>query len=153
MKPFLSCFALGLLALLPVSAQADDTASADDVAICTLYSKIGSSTVSFMLPLKMQDFVDMMTGKNPELMGTMSQSLLSGLDGNDIATMTKHAEEAALIGEAAGSVGIQSLMSGQASSAEEVQTLMYRQCRAVGAQVIIDNQRQTSALAAQSLGQ
>ena len=74
-----AAFALSLSS--PASA-----ADIENEAGCQMYSKFGSSMVDFMLPLTVQEFVNMMNGKDPEAFVAMSTSFLSKLDGNDIKT-------------------------------------------------------------------
>ena len=127
-------------------------AAADNKASCQVYSKIGSTTVEFMLPLTLQEFVNMMTGKNPELLQKMSTGLLSGLDGDDVKTMIGLGEDSTLAGQAAGEVAVAMLMSGQASSASEVQTKMQRDCEAIGFDKIVENQKRANRATAGNIG-
>lgn len=129
-------------------------AAANDAAMCKTYGKFGGAMVDFMLPLTMQNFVDMMTGQKPELLSEMTQSLLTYLDGTDLYNMAQmDGDESDLLGEAAGGVAIELLMSGRATNDQEVITLMEYACLKVGIDAIIDNQRIANKAEAQNLGE
>ena len=141
---------LGLAAVLTLATPASAT---DSDALCSLYSKTGGSVVEFMLPLTMQQFVDMMAGKNPGLMNQMTQALVSEFDEADlIALASVDQQKAQVIGEAAGQVAIELLMSGQATSKAEIVNAMSTSCKAVGPDVIIANQMRANAAVDANMG-
>ncbi len=124
-----------------------------DKANCEVYSKIGGVMVEFMLPLTMQEFVDMMTGKEPKLMEDMTSALIKGLDGDSLSTMLRLGDESHFVGEAAGEVGVGLLMEGRASSAADVRRIMMNDCQEIGFRRIIDNQKAASALTSRNIVQ
>ncbi len=127
--------------LLAISFQVSASEVESDVR-CQLYSKLGGSMVEFMLPLTMQDLVNMMSGKDPDLMMDMTTGLLSGLDGNDLGVMMKlPGQDAEIAGQAAGDVAMKVLMSGQATSAAEVRTIMKSTCETIGFDTMVANQK------------
>ena len=128
--------AFALLLSSPASA-----ANIENEAGCQMYSKFGSSMVDFMLPLTVQEFVNMMNGKDPEAFVAMSTSFLSKLDGNDIKTMVALGNDAEAAGQAAGEVAMQMLISGQATSSSEVKTIMESHCNKIGFSQIVANQK------------
>jgi len=128
-------------------------ASVDDAAGCKMYSQFGSTMVDFMLPLTLQDFVDMMSGKDTEALAGMSVELISQMDKGDMKTMLALGNEAQIVGRAAGEVAMQILMSGQASSSSEVKTIMRSQCKKIGFTQLIANQKKANQASALNLGQ
>ena len=128
------------------NAQADE-------ARCDVYSKIGGSMVNFMLPLTMQDFINITTGKDPKLSSQMTEKMIAGMNETDFATLAElGVDGAGLMGEAAGQIAVELLISGQASSAREVQAVMKETCMSVGVDTILDNQRQARVNVNSSLG-
>ena len=122
-------------------------------AECNVYSKIGSSMVNFMLPLTMQDFINITMGKDPKLTNEMTQNMIAGMDTTDFTTLAAMGEDGAgLMGEAAGQIAVELLISGQASSAREVKAALKESCMTVGMDTILDNQRQARANVNSSLG-
>ncbi|WP_017930203.1 hypothetical protein [Robiginitomaculum antarcticum] len=128
---------LAVFAVLPATASA-----AGDATTCKIYGKIGGAITDFMLPLTMQDLVNILTDKDPVLSTKMTTVIVEALDTNDIVSLTELGDEAAgLMGEAAGQVAIELLMSGQASSGAEIVSIMDSTCQSVGFEGIISNQR------------
>ena len=150
MRYFRTLFiATAISATLPFAAAAH----ADD-AKCEVYSKIGNSMVTFMLPLTMQDFINITTGKDPKLSTEMTQKLIESMDSTDYTAMSEMGMgDAELMGEAAGQIAVQLLISGQASSAREVKAAMKDSCMSVGFDAILNNQRKSRANINASLGQ
>ena len=129
-------------------------AYASDEAKCDLYGNFGSALVDFMLPLKLQEFVDMMTGNAPELQEEMVSELIDGLSKKNLKTLMKLSQsDNETMGEAAGEVAVNLLMTGAATTPSEVNDLMEANCLAIGAQTIIDNQRRAQAANAQNFGE
>lgn len=119
-------------------------AESDNATSCKMYSKIAGTMVDFMLPLTMQDFVNMMNGKDPKLLGQMTSGLLSGLDAEDVSTMISLGSDAEIAGQAAGDVAMRMLMSGQATSSSQVQRAMKSNCEEIGFDQIIANQKRAN---------
>ena len=138
---------LAAAAALSLSSPAY-AADIEDAAGCQMYSKFGSSMVDFMLPLTMQEFVNMMTGKDPEASAAMSTSFLSKLDGNDIKTMVALGDDATIAGQAAGEVAMQMLITGKATSSSEVKTIMESHCNKISFDQIVSNQKRANQAAA-----
>lgn len=135
--------------LLPSTAYA-----VDDVKTCKIYGKIGGAITDFMLPLTMQDLVNILTGKDPKLATEMTSVIIYALDKAEYVVMGDIGEEkAGLMGEAAGQVAIELLMSGRASSGAEIVTIMEDTCLSVGFDAIVDNQRDARASLSKNMGQ
>lgn len=140
--------ALSLLIVFPFSAAAEE-----DIR-CSLYGSIGGSLAEFMLPLTLQDFVNMMTGEDPDLMNELSSSLLTSVNGLELAALSKMPDkDAELFSESAGQTAIQHLMSATASSSEDLKALMENSCNSVGADRIIRNQKRANRLTEANLGE
>jgi len=123
-------------------------ADVDDAAGCKMYGQIAGVMVDFMLPLTMQDFVNMMSGKDPETLAKMSSGLISGLDGDDIKTMMALGGDAQIAGQAAGDVAVKTLMSGEATSSSEVKSIMESHCNEIGFDQILANQKRANQASA-----
>lgn len=135
---------LGLLGLMSTPAQA---ATSEDT--CALYARIGGTMSDFMMPLTVKNFVEMMSGKDNALMAEMTSSLITGIGPDHLATMmTLKGDESELIGQAAGTVMMELLMTGAATTPAEIETNMRQTCNSIGAKTLIANQR--AAVAAQS---
>lgn len=146
-KKITMTFALFLAVSAPISSAAED-----DIR-CDLYGSIGGSLAEFMLPLTMQDFVNMMTGKDPGLLNELSNSLLKSVNGLELAALSEMAEsDRELFSEAAGETAIQYLMSARASSSEDLKTIMEKTCISIGADSIIDNKKRAKRLTDANLG-
>ena len=59
-------------------------------------------------------------------------------------------DESAVLGEAAGTVMMELLMTGQATSSEEVEQLMNKTCNAIGVETLMQNQRKAAAANSQN---
>lgn len=126
----------------------------DDQLTCSFYSKVGSSVVGYMLPLTVQELVDMMTGKNPDLMTEMTGVMLRAMNAEEFqAIFAMDANRLEMLGEAAGAVSFQVLMSGKATSVDEVERILLSSCLSIGPDVIIDNQIASNAAAARNINQ
>ncbi len=146
----LTPLALVLSFTLPLPAMAAE----DNQTVCGLYSSIGGSLTEFMLPLTMQDFVNIMTGKDPELLKDLSINMLNGLTGAELAALNAMDEDdSSLLSESAGQIAVNHLMSGSASSSEDVKYLMKNTCLSIGAAKIIENQRRANDATQANLGQ
>jgi hypothetical protein len=142
---------LSSMALIFVST----TASADENdTLCSMYSKTGGAMSEFMLPLTVQDFINMINGSDQGLMNDMVKAMTDAWSGSDMVALSKlNTEDAEIIGEAAGQVAIELLMTGQASTKTEVTQFMNKSCMTVGAKNIIRNQRKSRAATAAIMGQ
>lgn len=137
-KRFLAIAATTMcLSLAPVSASADDNKE-----VCLFYGNVGAAAVDFILPLKVQQVVDMISGKDTALVEKMQKSV-EGI-GNDKArsAMKNMGDDAAEhLGASAGFLAFQLIMTGQATSPQEVFSVLYKGCQDTGAQKIVENQR------------
>ncbi len=114
----------------------------DNKEVCLFYGNVGAAAVDFILPLKVQQVVDMISGKDTTLVEKMQKSV-EGI-GNDAAktAMKKMGEDAAEhLGSSAGFLAFQLIMTGQATSPQEVFSVLYKSCLDTGAQKIVENQR------------
>lgn len=128
--------AIGSLSLAP-AAQADENS-----ALCHLYTNTGAGMVEFLLPLTVQQYVNLTAGNEPELANQMAQAIMRQYDPQILAQLQSvNPEKLGLIGEAAGQTVTQLLMSGQATSKAEVSNLMSSACQSLGANVIYEEQK------------
>ncbi len=137
-------FAIAILGFFQIPASQ----AQDDQLTCAFYSKVGSSVVGFMLPLTVQQLVDMMTGKDPQLMTEMTGVMLRAMNAEEFQNlMAMESSQLEMLGEAAGVVSFQVLMSGQASTVEEVEQKLMSSCLVITPDVIIQNQIKSNAAA------
>jgi len=136
-------------ALVAAGLTAQPAVAADEENICGFYGSIAYVVAEYMLPLRLQDVVNMMTGKDPSISAGLATSMLNAASANQVLAIAQlKAEDAELFGEAAGSTSFQLLLSGQASSPQELQQILQGHCLNVGYQTIIDNQRRANAAGA-----
>ena len=118
----------------------------NDATLCNAYGKIGGYMVGSLLPKTMQDFVDMMTGKNPEMLEGITAGLMDDLSGKELLAVSKQDENRmGLMGESAGQVAIQMLMAGQVADKAETVSTLRNNCMSVGVDTIISNQAAANA--------
>ena len=141
---------LGLIAIAAVSVPA--TAQTDDMK-CQIYAKTGGTMADYMLPLRLQDLVNMLSGKDTELMSGLTGALVGKLTPQEMAAMAQFkSNDATILGEAAGEVTMALLMGGQATSGAQVQSILKDTCMQVGPDQIIQNQRRAKAISDKNLG-
>ena len=120
---------------------------------CALYGGLGASFSDFMLPLTLQDLVNVIRGEDAALMTRLSTELIASLEASELATLMRiPADENAALSEASGMVAMNLLMTGAANSPASVKRTMVDTCLDVGAQTIIDNQRRSNAALDVSMG-
>ena len=68
------------------------------------------------------------------------------MDADDVATLVEMGNNSEVVGKAAGQVAIGMLMEGRTSSASEVQSIMMNDCRSIGFDQIVINQKAADAL-------
>jgi len=142
-----TAIAAGAALTLAIPAQAADNT-------CGVYSELGGSMVDFMLPMTLQQVVDLTSGKNDALAEQMGMKMISNLSEDEIMTLgTMNETDAGLISEAAGMVAIELLMTGQATTSAEIRNYMLLTCNQVGASQIIANQSKMRAATAANMGQ
>lgn len=115
--------------------------------ICNYYGNVGAAAVDFLLPLSFQQVVNMVSGKDADLLDKMSKAVEgkgSKATRKKISAMGDDALE--LLGEAAGFHGFQLTLTGQATSGEEVFLRLSSQCQQMGPEAIIETQRRARAV-------
>lgn len=128
-------FALAGLVVSP--AYADDNAQ-----LCSMYSKTGGAMSEFMLPLTLQDFINITTGKDETLTIEMTGALMGAWNAADMVAASKLGQsDIELLSESAGQVAVELMLSGQANSHTQVREIMKASCLNVTARGIINNQR------------
>ncbi len=143
---------IGLAALLLGFLQTPAVQAADDQTTCSFFSKVGSSLIEFVLPLTVQDMVDMLAGKNQSLMIEMTMVMMKAMSAEEFQQfMTLNSDDAEMLGQSAGEVAFQLLMTGQATSIAEVESQLMSNCLKIGPDNIIQNQRNANAAAAGNL--
>lgn len=142
------------LCILSLSLIAPVTASASDDQLCKTYGKIGGAMTDFMLPLTVRELVNMMSGKDPAKMSEMTQAFIGSLDGDDFTAIgSLSTADQGIFGEAAGQVAMGLLLSGQATTGDDVTRQMVSSCSRIGARNIIANQRRATAATEANMGQ
>lgn len=127
----------------PASAQGNQD-------ICSYYGNLGAAAIDFLMPLKFNQVVDMVSGKDKALLEEMSkrvESKGSAAVKQAVERMGKGSLE--LMGEAAGLHGFQLVMTGQATNGQEVFGILASQCMQAGPKEIVDAQRRARALQVQ----
>ncbi len=124
-------------------ATFDNAVAADDnKEVCLFYGNVGAAAVDFILPLKVQQVVDMISGKDTALVEKMQKSVEGIGNANAKAAMKAMGDDAAEhLGASAGFLAFQLVMTGQATSAQEVFSVLYKSCMDTGASKIVENQR------------
>ena len=143
---------IGACLLLLSFLQTSAVQAADDQTTCSFYSKVGSSVISFVLPLKVQDLVDMLAGKNPDLMIEMTAVMLTAMSAEEfVQLLAMGGDESELLSQSAGEVAFQILMTGQATSVAEVETQLMAICLRIGPDAIMENQRKANKALASTM--
>ncbi|NVJ99073.1 MAG: hypothetical protein HWE25_13030 [Alphaproteobacteria bacterium] len=133
-----------LLLAAPFPAQSA-TASQSDV--CSYYGNVGAGAIDFLLPLKFSQVINMISGKDQELLKAMNKSLANKGSKKSREGVEELGDDAlALMGEAAGFHGFQLVMTGQATTGQEVFGILTNQCMSAGPEAIIEGQRNARAL-------
>lgn len=131
-----------MTAFVSVSAQAqtDDT-------VCGGYAAVGGVIASEMLDLTLRDVVGMMQNKRPDITAKIASAMESRLTPAEMLGIAQlPGDESSLLGEASGVHAMNVLMSGQASSADEVSNMLKQSCLTTGYKTVISNQRQINGL-------
>ncbi|WP_026168231.1 hypothetical protein [Kordiimonas gwangyangensis] len=125
--------------IFPSSATAD---AEDDKEICLYYGNVGAAAVEFLLPLKLQQVVDLISGRDEALLEKMNKTV-EGVGNVRVKTaMKKIGDDAAEhLGASAGFLSFQLVMTGQATTPQEVFSVLYRGCSETGPERIVENQR------------
>ena len=141
---------VGLAMAIMISAPA----MADDgEGYCTLYSAAGGAMVDFMLPLTVQELVNMMSGQDEKLINEMGAAMISGMSPTEIMSLaTLDPAKAEIMGQAAGETAMQLLMSGQVTNKAEVKSFLSSTCSSLGAETIMANQRKSIAATNANMG-
>jgi hypothetical protein len=114
----------------------------DDVS-CSAYAGVGKTVADFMLPLRVQDLINMLTGKDAKLVQQLTETMTSELSPEEIASFASLGQQdSEVLGELAGQTAIQLLMQGQATSSEGVKSIMANQCKQVGTANLISRMKQ-----------
>ena len=110
---------------------------------CNVYGSAGKLVSDFMLPLTVQELINMLTGKDNDLLKELTQTMTSGLSADELAAFASlGAEDSEVLGELAGQTAIQLLMQGQATSSNEVKAIMVNQCNQIGTANLISRMKQ-----------
>lgn len=114
----------------------------EDKEICLYYGNVGAVAVDFLLPLKLQQVVDLISGRDEVLMQKMNKTI-EGVGNVQVkASMKKLGDDAAEhLGSSAGFLSFQLIMTGQATTPQEVFSVLYRSCTETGPGRIVENQR------------
>ncbi|MBL4617953.1 MAG: hypothetical protein JKY46_09670 [Robiginitomaculum sp.] len=132
----------GALSLLGSTGKAND-----DQELCGFYGNIGRSIAEFMLPLTIQQMVDMNSGNNPALQKEMEAKVMTYVTANQlIAAGNLKEQEITFFAESAGQNGVMLLMEAKARSSTEVYDILETRCKRVGALKLIENQIEVGKL-------
>lgn len=123
--------------------------AADQREICSYYGNVGAAAIDFLMPLKFSEVVEMVSGKNKELLDEMAQAVES-MGNQDVKKAIGNMGEGSLelMGEAAGLHGFQLVMTGQATGGQEVFGILASRCMQSGPDKIIEAQRRARAVQA-----
>jgi hypothetical protein len=136
------------LSALPLFSLAGPAAQAGEKEdMCGYYGNVGAAAIDFLLPLTFQQVVDMVSGKDADLLAQMSRAVEGKGSKTARAAIEKMGDDALeLMGEAAGFHGFQLALTGQATNGQEVFERLSTQCEQVGPDQIIDIQRRARAV-------
>ncbi|TNE66909.1 MAG: hypothetical protein EP335_02550 [Alphaproteobacteria bacterium] len=138
MKHFVMAVVASATVLCTLPARADDN---DD--LCSYYGNIGASAVDFLMPLTFRQVVDLVAGKDEALAKKLNERLQSRANSRVVAILGRMGDDAAgLLGESAGYQAFQMAIGGQATKGSEIFAAMNNACLELGADTIIENQRQ-----------
>lgn len=138
-KTLTGLLCLSMTAFLP-------TAQADETAVCGIYGTIGSVTTEVLMDRTFRDVLDMMQGRSNDITNAIGARMVSSFSSDQLAVMsTMTTEDSELIGGAAGTKGFNLLLSGRASSPDDVRVLLQDECMRIGIETIKNNQRQAAA--------
>ncbi len=141
----------GLILGMTVGLSGTSAEAADKQEVCSYYGNVGAAAVDFLMPLTFAEVVEMVSGKNKDLLERMADTV--GRKGNaDVkATIGRMGEGSLeLMGEAAGLHGFQLVMTGQATNGEEVFGILASRCMEAGPDAVIEAQRRARAVQAPS---
>lgn len=118
-----------------------------DKALCNFYGVVGQASVEYILPMRVQDLLNMLSGKDEKLMGKFTQKLLDTITGSELLVLADVPDgDVEWLGQSAGQIAIQSLMSARITSGAEVKELLYNHCIKTGVQQIIQKQKASAEL-------
>lgn len=135
------------LIALAISMSSGPAGASDQDEICGYYGNVGAAAIDFLLPLSFQQVLDMVSGKDADLLEKMSKAVEGKGTKSTRDKVTALGENALdLLGEAAGFHGFQLALTGQATNGEEVFIRLSTQCQQLGPQALIDMQRRARAV-------
>ena len=125
--------------MTPAAASANDQ-------LCNIYGHVGQSVANYILPMTMQELVEMLTGQNPEAMGGFARSMSSGLSDEQLGILaTVNPQDIELLSTLSGQTAMQMLMSGQVADTSRLGAILEQQCnQAGGGAVMIERMRRAN---------
>ncbi|MCF6292775.1 MAG: hypothetical protein L3J04_05210 [Robiginitomaculum sp.] len=133
---FLILLLAGTLSMLGSTGKAND-----DQELCGLYGNIGRGVAEFMLPLTLQQIINMNSGNEPELQKESETKAMTYVTANQLIAAVKLTEqEVAAFGESAGQNAVALLMEAKARSGMDIFDFLTNRCNRLGAQTVISNQ-------------
>jgi hypothetical protein len=137
-------FAAALLSATGTSAVLRADAN-EDKEVCLYYGNVGAAAVDFLLPLKFQQVVELISGRDETLLQKMNKTIEGVGNAQVKAAMKKLGDDAAEhLGSSAGFLSFQLIMTGQAATPQEVFSVLYRSCTETGPARIVENQRKAA---------
>lgn len=125
-------------------------ASANSDIRCDVYGALGGSMADLMLPLTMKEMIGVMQGTEPEITNRIASGLLDRLTGEETLALVKMGDETSgVMGEMAGSQAIELLMTAQASTPDQVKSILANSCERIGFEKLIETQNQINAMSRQ----
>ncbi|WP_139167453.1 MULTISPECIES: hypothetical protein [Kordiimonas] len=139
----------GLVIGLAASLTGPATQAADKQEVCSYYGNVGAAAIDFLMPLTFAEVVEMVSGKNKDLLERMSKAV-ERKGSADVKKAIRSMGDGSLelMGEAAGLHGFQLVMTGQATDGQEVFGMLASRCMEAGPDAIIEAQRRARALQA-----
>ena len=124
----------------PPALPASDTGQAD--MLCEAYGAIGFAVADFMLPMSLQQIVNMASGASPQQMEIFSANMQQVLAGPYADALRQAGPDAGgLFGQFGGDAAMGLLMQGRATSADQLRTVMIQQCNTVGSAKLLEDMR------------
>ncbi|NNE59042.1 MAG: hypothetical protein HKN36_13125 [Hellea sp.] len=135
-----TAIAAGAALALAVPAQAQQDAS------CNVYSEVGGAMADFMLPLSLKQVSDLLAGRDQVLASQMGESIVQKMPPSVLETYANMPQEdAAILGEAAGLLAIDLIVSGRTSDGAEIRNFLTLGCNQAGSAQIIASYKQMMA--------
>ncbi len=132
---------LGIITSVLVALSS--TAQAQDVDhLCNAYAKGGRVLAATMLDATFAEVLNIISGKNPELLQKFTTELIKQFNGEELDAISRlNSEDSKLLFGMAGMDAMNIMIETQTTSLEDIQTTMYKKCKSQGSDVLIERMR------------